>query len=53
MIGQQCISCKHFDLLMGNCPAFPGGIPDEIFSDEISHREPYPGDHDIQFEAAQ
>ena len=32
------------------CLAFPDGIPEEILTSAFIHTEPYPGDHDIQFE---
>jgi hypothetical protein len=35
------------------CDAFPDGdgIPSEIITNEADHREPFPGDHGIQFDA--
>lgn len=49
-----CLSCRHFhrkDKTGNFCDAFPdgGGIPFPIFSGENGHREPYPGDHGIQY----
>jgi hypothetical protein len=34
----QCNSCKHYEGF-GICPAFPGGIPSEIVSNEVKHDE--------------
>ncbi len=33
------------------CTAFPDGIPDVIFNNEFDHRQPYEGDHGIQWES--
>jgi len=55
----RCSSCKHVDekakrrpsgaLYLG-CAAFPDGIPDAIYWNQVFHDQPYPGDHGIQFE---
>jgi len=34
------------------CAAFPDGIPEGIWDNEIDHRMPYPGDHGLLFKAA-
>lgn len=63
----QCLACKHWvspldrtdenaqtDEPTQICAAYPladGGIPDEIWWNRADHRQPYEGDHDIQFEA--
>ncbi len=47
----MCNKCKHRIPGEARCKAFPEGIPQEILSKRVSHREPYPGDHGIQFEA--
>ncbi len=62
MIGPEpdCLKCKHqIENPKGKmfgfyCKAFPDGegIPNEIFSTQVSHRKPYPGDHGIRFEPA-
>lgn len=48
-----CYGCAHFmsNNLEGlTCDAYPDGIPIEIITGENDHREPYSGDHGIQFE---
>ena len=65
----QCLACKHWSspLLRRDsdsqgerptqvCAAFPvadGGIPVEVWTNRVDHRQPYDGDHEIRFEAAE
>jgi hypothetical protein len=48
-----CIGCRHWRLHDGRtCDAFPerDSIPLEIWLGDNDHRQPFPGDHGIQFE---
>ena len=47
-----CGFCKHFLAGQEQCKAFPNGIPTEILQGYNGHRQPYPGDHGVQFEVA-
>ena len=50
----ECMKCKHWYTHSGQrCGAFPDGIPAKIMNMEIKHREPYAGDHGLQFESIQ
>ena len=55
MSNYQCVVCRNFNGMDDikkevTCKAFPSKIPDELFSGKVSHRSPYPGDHEILFE---
>ena len=49
---KTCTLCEYLhDKGKGRkCVAFPDGIPLPIWKGENNHKEPYPGDNDIQFE---
>lgn len=44
-----CTICKHRNLDW-TCKAYPKGIPEEIFNNEVDHRKPYKGDNGITYE---
>jgi hypothetical protein len=51
-----CTFCRHVGPFLGEdevrtCTAFPDGIPDAIWCGQDKHKDPYPGDRDIRFEA--
>jgi rubrerythrin len=45
----QCIGCKHYTF-NATCEAFPDHIPHAIFSGQVIHTKPYPGDCGIQYD---
>jgi hypothetical protein len=45
----QCIYCMHW--AQGVCTAYPGGVPYVILMNKVDHREPYPLDRHIHFQA--
>lgn len=46
----QCAFCAHLAVdPERTCGAFPAGIPGEIWSNEVDHRKPYPGDNGIRW----
>ncbi|MEM1053884.1 MAG: hypothetical protein AAGI52_00035 [Bacteroidota bacterium] len=49
----QCTACTHLDRQSEAtqlCEAFPTGIPDEIWTNEVAHTSGYPGDNGIHLE---
>ena len=49
----QCTACAHLDRQAEQqqlCNAFPSGIPDEIWTNEVAHTDSYPGDKGIRLE---
>lgn len=47
-----CWTCVHKSTTGPTCTAFPDGIPEEILDGRNQHREAYPGDNGIRYEAA-
>jgi len=49
---KECFRCAHWK--RGSdpiaCSAFPEGIPPEILTGAVSHKEPYPRDKGFRFE---
>lgn len=45
----QCGVCRHLQP-RARCTAFPGGIPEAIWSNLADHREPFAGDGGVRFE---
>ncbi len=53
-IWSQCSACKHLlrtEVRGRRCPAFPDGIPEDIYYNKRNHAKPYPGDHGVRWEA--
>lgn len=44
----QCAMCKHY-IRDNKCEAYPDGIPADILTGQVSHKEPVDGDNGIQF----
>ena len=45
-----CWCCgRSYENPPGTCEAYPSGIPGEILLGYVDHRQPYEGDHGLQF----
>ena len=47
----QCLTCSNYTL-SNTCLAYPEGIPIEIMTGEVDHKQPYAGDNGIRWENA-
>ena len=54
----QCSVCVHFrspfdfpGKTEAFCDAFPGGIPDSVYSNQADHRQPIEGDNGVRWES--
>jgi hypothetical protein len=45
---ERCLRCVH-SKNGEDCAAFPNGIPEEIYSGDFDHAQPFPGDGGITF----
>jgi hypothetical protein len=53
----QCSTCTRMRSWIetgqrtSSCEAFPGGIPDAVWTNTLDHRQPVPGDHGLRWES--
>jgi hypothetical protein len=51
---RSCLNCRHLHrATLTTCAAFPDGIPLPIQAGILPHDVPQPGDHGIQWQAAE
>ena len=54
VVFSQCLDCKNFIEKNRDgvfiCKAFPNGIPDEVFWNEVNHTENIDGDNGFKYE---
>ncbi len=49
-LSPMCVDCEYFrGAKDGMCDAFPRKIPDKIWSGDLKHDKPFPGDQGIRF----
>lgn len=53
----QCATCARMrswlasGMATASCEAFPGGIPDAVWTGSYDHRQEVPGDHGLRWES--
>lgn len=52
----QCATCARMRSwtaggATASCEAFPGGIPDAVWTNTYDHRQEVPGDHGVRWES--
>ncbi len=46
----QCSDCLNWNKGTPTCKAYPNGIPREILTNKVDHKNPYKGDNGIHFQ---
>lgn len=50
VLAPMCMWCSRKNPENWTCEAFPGGIPDDIFTNEFDHRKNHVNDNDLTFD---